>query len=212
MSTTELNKIFKAYKNILEIMEHNGFETKAYAHVGQNEIETQLKNGAHMLDFILTDPTSGKKVYIQFAIKMPNKQNIISKAEDLFNGEAAFNMQTDTLFIVVCNNDTVSETQYAMLSSIWLDYGMFIVMEHIDHLQFNKLKMQMVPHHHIMTDDEIATDKRFARFRSEIENLATISRFDPIARLICARPEQIIHIVRSSETAITTNYWRRVIN
>jgi DNA-directed RNA polymerase subunit H (RpoH/RPB5) len=193
-------------------MEHNGFETSAYSHIGQNEIEMQLKNGAHMLDLILTDPKVGKKIYIQFAVKMPNRQTIISKAEDLFDGEAAFNIQTDTLFIIVCNNDTVSDTQHAMLSSIWLDYGMFIVMEHISHLQFNKLKMQIVPHHHIMTPDEIENDIHFARFRSEIENLSTISRFDPIARLICARPDQIIHIVRSSDTAITSNYWRRVVN
>lgn len=213
MSTNELNKVLKSYKTVLEIMEHNGFETHAYSRIGQNELEIMLNNGEHNLDILLKDPKTGKKVYIKYFLKMPNEQNIITIAETLFNAADGMVKETDALFIIVCSaNDRVSDTQYAKLSSIWLEYGYLVVMEHIDHLQFNKLTLQIVPPHHIMTDEEIATSAEFAPFRTEQENLATISRFDPIARLLCARPGQIIRITRPSETAITAPYWRRVIN
>jgi DNA-directed RNA polymerase subunit H (RpoH/RPB5) len=35
-----------------------------------------------------------------------------------------------------------------------------------------------------------------------------ISRFDPVARVICLRPGQICHIIRSSKTSIKTDYYR----
>ena len=35
-----------------------------------------------------------------------------------------------------------------------------------------------------------------------------ISRFDPVAKVICLRPGQICHIIRPSKTAIQANYYR----
>jgi DNA-directed RNA polymerase subunit H (RpoH/RPB5) len=77
------------------------------------------------------------------------------------------------------------------------------------------MKHVLVPQHNIVSDlklegeSETMVDKIIAKYNLKSKSqLPEISRFDPIALLICLRPGQICEITRKSPTSITSLYYR----
>ena len=67
-----------------------------------------------------------------------------------------------------------------------------------------------VPTHTVMDDKDV--EKIMTRYNIvDKSQFPDISRFDPVARAICLRPGELCHIIRSSKTSITTNYYRMCI-
>jgi DNA-directed RNA polymerase subunit H (RpoH/RPB5) len=205
-----ISNIYNSRKTILEIMEKLGYNVNEYANFSISEVNSMKQN--NQLDMLLetTDEKVNaenpkKKVYIRYYLtSRPASKNIQEMIDDLFVLSETLK-KTDTLFIII--KDEPNETLINELKHIWESEGIFIVIENIKRLQFNILKHTLVPEHRVMLDSEINTIVKKYNITDKIQ-FPDISRFDPVARVICLRPGQICHIIRSSKTSIKTDYYR----
>ena len=125
--------------------------------------------------------------------------------DDLFQMEEILT-KDDTIYIII--KDDMNETLKELLKHIWEQDGIFIVMQNIKRLQFNILEHSLVPPHRIITNEEEIKEIK-DRYNITNENqFPDISRFDPVAQVICIRPGQICQITRPSKTAIKAMYYR----
>jgi DNA-directed RNA polymerase subunit H len=210
-SSILISQIYQSRKNVLELMERQGFDVSGYANFSVSEINAMKQN--NQLDMLLeqkTESTSekspeNKKVYIRYYLaKTIRPANLQEMIDDLFVLTETLKKQ-DTLYIII--KDNVNETLINELKDIWERDGIFIVIESIKCLQFNILKHTLVPEHNVISDDEVKTIMTRYNISDKVE-FPDISRFDPVARAIGLRPGQVCHISRPSKTAITTNYYR----
>ena len=205
-----ISSVYKARKNILELMDRQGYNVDDYINFSINEVNSMKLN--NQLDILLEkktdDSTNSKrkrKIYIRFYLtKMIRPANIQEMIDDLFNLEEVLT-KDDTLFIIT--KDEMNETIINELKHIWEKDGIFIVIENIKRLQFNILKHVLVPEHIIIDDKEVEEVMKKYNIKSKIE-FPDISRFDPVARVIGLRPGDVCRIIRPSKTAITTEYYR----
>jgi len=204
-----ISLICKSRKNILDLMEKQGYNINDYSNFSITEVNSMKQN--NQLDMLLEktdeDPITKRKnkIYICYYLtKMIRPANIQEMIDDLFNLEEILT-KNDTLFIII--KDDMNETIISELKQIWEKDGIFIVIENIKRLQFNILNHSLVPEHTIITENELEEIMKKYNILNK-NDLPDISRFDPVARVIGLRPGNVCKIVRSSKTAITTNYYR----
>ena len=113
--------------------------------------------------------------------------------------------KNDTLILVI--KQEPNEPMLNILSQIWEQDGIFIIVYNLERLQFNILEHVYVPNHTILSDEEVKTMKNRYNIINDRE-LPDISRYDPVAQAIGMRPGQICKITRPSKTAITADYYR----
>ena len=201
--------IYKSRKNILELMEKQGYNINDYSNFSITEVNSMKQN--NQLDILLekneVDPNTNRKnkIYISYYLsKMIRPSNIQEMIDDLFNLEEVLTKE-DTLFIII--KDDMNDTIISELKQIWEKDGIFIVIENIKRLQFNILNHSLVPEHTIINTTEVEEMMKRYNINNKTD-LPDISRFDPVARVIGLRPGNICKIIRPSKTAITTVYYR----
>jgi DNA-directed RNA polymerase subunit H (RpoH/RPB5) len=201
--------IYKSRKNILDLMEKQGYNTSDYTNFTITEVNSMKQN--NQLDMLLEktneDPISKikNKIYIRYYLtKMIRPANIHEMIDDLFNLEEVLT-KNDTLFIII--KDDMNETILSELKKIWEKDGIFIVIENIKRLQFNILNHTLVPSHTIISEQEVEEIMKKYNIVNKTD-FPDISRFDPVARVIGLRPGNVCKIIRPSKTSITTNYYR----
>jgi DNA-directed RNA polymerase subunit H (RpoH/RPB5) len=196
-------RIYKARKNLLNILETQDYEIMEYNEFSINEVHVMNKN--KQLDMLLENSDKTKKVYIKYNLgKTLRPANLYELIDDLFHIEEVLEL-TDNLIIVVGDepNDTIIKT----LNHIWEKDKIFITIINIKRLQFNVLNHQWVPSHTILSDDQVSEFKTKYNITKNTQ-IPTISRYDPVALCIGIRPDQICRISRSSKTAIISEYYR----
>ena len=208
-SSVLISQIFTSRKFVLELMDKQGFDVTSHANFNVNQINAMKLN--NQLDMLLEskpetdDATISKKIYIRYYLaKTIRPNNIDEMIEDLFILTETLN-KNDTLYIII--KEQVNETLVNHLKHIWERDGIFIIIESIKNLQFNILKHQLVPEHIVMKEHEVKEVMRKYNITDKVQ-FPDISRFDPVARAIGLRPGQVCHIIRPSETSITTDYYR----
>jgi len=208
-SSSLISSIYNSRKNVLELMEKQGYNVDDYSHFSINEVNSMKQN--NQLDMLLEkkedDPDTKRKnkIYIRYYLaKMIRPNNIDEMIEDLFNVEQTLT-KDDTLFIII--KDDMNDTLTNKLIHLWEADGIFIVMVNIKRLQFNILKHALVPEHIVLNNAKV--DDVMKKYNILNKNhLPDISRFDPVAQVIGLRPGKVCHIIRSSKTSITADYFR----
>jgi len=210
-SSVLISQIYQSRKNVLELMDKQGFDVSGYANFSVSEINAMKQN--NQLDMLLESkpeksgekPSNGNKIYIRYYLaKTIRPTNIHEMIDDLFVLTETLK-KSDTLYIII--KDNVNETLINELKHIWERDGIFIIIESIKCLQFNILNHVLVPEHLVM--NEIDVEIIMARYNiTDKIQFPDISRFDPVARAIGLRPGQVCNIIRPSKTAIKTNYYR----
>jgi DNA-directed RNA polymerase subunit H (RpoH/RPB5) len=209
-SSSLISSIYNSRKNILELMEKQGYNVDDYSHFSINEVNSMKQN--NQLDMLLkqkdddSDSVKRKnKIYIRYYLtKMIRPNNIDEMIDDLFNVEEILT-KDDTLFIIV--KDDINETLTNKLIHLWEADGIFIVMINIQRLQFNILKQKLVPPHIVLNDSEV--DNIMKKYNIiDKQHFPDISRFDPVAQVIGLRPGNVCHIIRPSKTSILADYYR----
>jgi len=201
--------IYKSRKNILEIMDKQGYDVVNYSNFSINEVNSMTQS--KQLDILLEtykDNINPKKMYIRYYLEKTLSQKIIDEMiDDLFNMEESLK-KSDTLMIIT--KDDMNDTLTSILKHIWEKDKIFIVIQSIKRLQFNILEHSFVPNHRVLNNDEVEEIKK--RYNI-IDNtmFPDISRFDPVAKNIGIRPGEICEIIRPSKTAVNGYYYRRCV-
>jgi DNA-directed RNA polymerase subunit H len=210
-SSILISQIYQSRKNVLELMERQGYDVSGYANFSVSEINSMKQN--NQLDMLLEQKVNSssekspenKKVYIRYYLaKTIRPANIQEMIDDLYVLTETLKKQ-DTLYIII--KDNVNETIINELKDIWERDEIFIVIESIKYLQFNILKHTLVPEHNVVSEEEVKNIMTRYNITDKVQ-FPDISRFDPVARAIGLRPGQVCHIIRPSKSAITTNYYR----
>ena len=209
-SSSLISSIYNSRKNILQLMEKQGYNVDDYSHFSINEVNSMKQN--NQLDMLLkqkedeSDTIKRKnKIYIRYYLtKTIRPNNIDEMIDDLFNVEEILT-KDDTLFIVV--KDDINETLTNKLIHLWETDGIFIVMINIQRLQFNILEHKLVPEHIVLNNSEVdAVMKKYNII--DKQHFPDISRFDPVSQVIGLRPGNVCKIIRPSKTSITADYYR----
>ena len=196
-----ISEVYKSRRNILDIMEKQNYNISEYSNFSINEVNSMFNND--QMDMILEN--GNKKIYIRYNLGSKiNESIILNFVEDLFYLSETLN-KSDTLFIVTKEelNDPLSN----VLKQIWKKDKVHIVIESIARLQYNILNHNLVPNHRIISDDEVASMMEKYNILS-LEQLPEINRFDPVAKLIGIKPNEICEIKRPSKSAIESYYYR----
>ena len=204
-----ISTVYNSRKNILDLMEKQGYNIEDYANFSINEVNSMKQNNQldMLLEKIEEDPVTKRKnkIYIRYYLgKTIRPSNIQEMIDDLFNLEEILK-KDDTLFIII--KQEINETLVNELKHIWETDGIFIVIENIKRLQYNILNHELVPQHSVLPESKVNEIMKKYNITDKIQ-FPDISRFDPVARAIGLRPGQLCHIVRPSKTSIKADYYR----
>jgi DNA-directed RNA polymerase subunit H len=201
--TILISEIFKSRKNILDILESQNYNTSDYSNFSINEVNSMHQN--NQMDMLLEKNDNSKKIYIRY-----NLGNKISEAiilnfiEDLYDLSETLS-KNDILYIVA--KDEPNESIKHVLKQIWAKSKVYIIIDCIARLQYNILNHILVPNHRIMSQDEVQIMMDKYNILS-LQQLPEINRFDPVAKVIGIKPNEVCEITRPSKAAIESKYYR----
>ena len=142
-SSSLISFIYKSRKNILEIMDKQGYDVINYSNFSINEVNSMTQS--KQLDILLEtykDNINPKKMYIRYYLEKTLSQKIIDEMiDDLFNMEETLK-KSDTLMIIT--KDDMNDTLTSILKHIWEKDKIFIVIQSIKRLQFNILEHKIL--------------------------------------------------------------------
>jgi DNA-directed RNA polymerase subunit H (RpoH/RPB5) len=209
--SSETTTIYNSRKTLLEVLSNLGYAVEEYNSFSMNEVEAMVRN--KQLDMLIeyspemVTAYEKTKVYVKYMLESKAirlKSAIDEIIEELYDLEEVLTKK-DVLIVVV--NDEPNDTLVERLKFLYDSRGIFIVVHHIRRLQRNILKHRMVSKHEILT--EAQTEDLKKRYNlTGVQQLPEISRFDPVALLICMRPGQVCKIERNSQTSIVSDYYR----
>tara|TARA_B100000902_G_C27257935_1_gene889005 strand:- start:807 stop:1439 length:633 start_codon:yes stop_codon:yes gene_type:complete len=201
--TTITQTVYTSRKNLLSLLERQGYDCTDFMNFSINEVSAMLKAG--QLDIYLTNKESGKKIYVKYYIEKQIKPNIIyDSCSDLFEYEEILNSNDEFMIII---NGGINATIKDKLELIWNQDHRFVNIINIASLKYNILDHALVPEHIILSEKEkIVFRKNF--HITDNNQIPEISRFDPVACAIGMRPGDICRIIRPSVTSIKTNSYR----
>ena len=149
-----------------------------------------------------------KKIYIKYHLEGKLKQtNIYEYIDDIFEVEQILS-PTDELLIIT--KDKVNQITKDLLVNIYNNDKKVVNIYNLNDFLFNIMKHDMVPPHRILSADE-KKDIYTKYYITDDKQLPEISRFDPVALAIGLKSGDLVEIIRSSPTAITTKYYRLCI-
>ena len=210
MNSERVSKIFTGRNILLSQLTEAGYSTVAYENASIEEINAMDINS--QLDMLVIH-SNGAKLYVNYHIADDrfSERTLTSLCNNIF-GDAAegpiLSKDSDILMVILMGDVTDTVTTHMM--RLYDRYGYYIIPRPIDHLQFNILEHKLVPKHTIL--DSVEVEEVLAKYHANIEHLPKLSRFDPVARAICIRPNQVCKIMRPSNTAGISLYYRVCIN
>ena len=204
---TSNNKILSIYKSrmtLIELLDHQDYNTSEYEGFSINEIDAMVSN--LQLDMLVTNEKNQKKAYIKYYLtaKQIRPANLDDIIEDLFTIDTVLTKK-DTLIIIT--EDEPNDTIITKMKYLYDHDGIFVIIHNIHRLQFNILNHKLVPECIILEEPEIVKLKQKHNIK-DLMQLPEISRFDPLALAICLRPGQVCLFKRESSTAMFYDYYR----
>ena len=196
-------KIYKSRKIMLNLAERRGYNIEQYRDFNIPEIATLF--GTCNLDMLLTNPETQSKLYFKYHLKTKiSKTHIQDYIEDLYNVEETLG-EDDNLIIV--GKDKPNDTLINVLDMSYKTDKYYVNIYNIHDYLYNILDHVLVPPHRIIDNEE---KKEVAKYYNIVNDSQwpEISRFDPVANAIGLKPGDVVEIIRSSPTSLTTKYYR----
>jgi DNA-directed RNA polymerase subunit H (RpoH/RPB5) len=203
-NSNQILNIYKSRKNILDIMETQGFDIDDYNGFSINEVDAMVSN--NQLDMLIENRTNKQKAYIKYYLsaRQIRQANLDEIIEDLYTIDNVLERK-DTLIIVT--EDEPNDSIITRIKYLHDHDGIFVVIHNIHRLQFNILEHNLVPKCLLLKEDEMEAFKNNFNIK-HLNQIPEISRFDPQALALCMRPGQIGKFTRKSITALETEYYR----
>ena len=212
MNSDRVSKVFTSRNILLDQLRHLGYITNEYDGASIEEINAMDINS--QLDMILHHQNN-TVIYIHYHIGDDrfSERTLKSLCSNLYETSPDDNQptiaQTDVLMVILM--DDVSDSMTNHLMRIYDRHRYFVVPRTVDQLQFNILQHELVPRHTALTAD-VDVLMVLRKFNVLPTQLPTISRFDPVSRAICLRPDQVCEILRTSTNAVQSLYYRLCTN
>lgn len=200
----QILNIYKSRKNILDIMETNGFNVSDYNSFSINEVDAMYLN--NQLDMLIENPITKQKSYIKYYLstKQIRQANLDDIIEDLYSIENILEKKDN---LIIITEDEPNDTIISRIRFLYDKEGIFVIIHNMHRLQYNLLNHHLVPRCEILNNENAESFKQKFNVH-DLSQLPEISRFDPQALAVCIRPGQIAKFTRHSITALTTDYYR----
>ena len=192
---------------LLDMLERRGYDVSNYKNYSINEIRIMRENKT--LDMRL-EKESGPKCYVKYNIYKKLKSNELTKiVKNNFINEDAELTPNDELIIICNDNNILISKKYSNFMSKLENFyykNYFVQIFNVDSLLFDVTKHNLVPEHIILSDDE--KQDILKQYNISENKLPRISRFDPVAKFIGIKPNQVCKIIRNSYTCGESVYYR----
>jgi DNA-directed RNA polymerase subunit H (RpoH/RPB5) len=196
---TPVVDVFNARNHLFDILQSRGYEVGDYVGYDMSHVAAMMEHS--QLNVMLQGKTN--KVFVHFQLSA--KLNVSKVVSSLFEEEDSVLKPDDDLVIVYKSepNDTIR----AEIDEVWNKMGIYVTVLYLKRLQFNLLKHDMVPAHRVLSEKE--RDQIYAKLNIRTgADLPSISRYDPVASVLCMRPGQVCEIERKSKTSVKSLYYR----
>ena len=200
---TSITQVYSARNNLLSILEESGYDVSDYVHCGIQQVGAMMET--NQLDLLLTHHT-GKKIFVKF--NLDSKLNVASEACSFYENDPPILTKEDNLMIIVKSDP--NDTMISAIDTLWNYSNLYVSVISIRRLQFNILKHVQVPKHEILTPEETAELFQTHNLKTNAD-LPSISRYDPVAVVLCMRPGMVCRIHRKSKTSVLTYYYRACV-
>lgn len=192
--------IFKARRTLCNHLEERGYDVSLYNKFNLNDISVLQDKEELNMEVKNED---GHTIRVIFSL---NKTLRVKNISELIEEEYTIHLKEndDLIFIV---KDDMNQTMKDYIKNLYYSEKRFVTLFYLPVLQFNILEHSFVPKHIVLSDDQ--KNNVYKQYNiQEDEMLPEISRFDPVAMVIGLRPGQLCRIIRTSKTAIQSDYYR----
>ena len=192
--STIISQIYKSRNILLQQLHTNNYNIEEYSGFEIKDINILYKN--NQLDMVLNNKENTNKIYVKYHTTTIKQTNIQDYIYEIYNIEEILS-KTDILMIITFSD--INENIKEYLRHLWETEQILVVIQSIQRLQYNILEHTLVPKHTIITDNlEIEQIKN--KYNIDNNNqFPRISRFDPVAVVLCVKPGQICKIIRKSK-------------
>jgi len=198
-----ISKVYTSRNVLLEILKWRGFNVDDYTDFSVTEVHILYNN--KQLDMFVENPESGKKIYVKYhSGPRLSPLHIYDYVDDLFEIEEVLK-NSDELIIV--SKDKVNQTARDLASQLYIKDNKFVNIYNLNNYLFNILEHEAVPEHIILSKEEKEKVKERYNIINDSE-FPEISRSDPVSKAIGLRPGELCKIIRSSPTAVKSDYYR----
>lgn len=192
--------IFKARRTLCNHLEERGYDVSLYNKFNLNDISV-LQDKDELNMEVKND--DGHTIRVIFSL---NKTLRVKNISELIEEEYTIHLKEndDLIFIV---KDDMNQTMKDYIKNLYYSEKRFVTLFYLPVLQFNILEHSFVPKHIVLSDEQKNNVYKQYNIQDD-EMLPEISRFDPVAMVIGLRPGQLCRIIRTSKTAIQSDYYR----
>lgn len=206
MSTPYIQQLYRSRIHILEMMKSLGYNTEDYEDFSLLEVDTMATKD--MMDMLLerSEPTP-KRAFIKYfnGTSKMTPSDLNSIIDDLYDINQLLTAE-DVLILIT--NQNISDTFKENIQYLFDHHQKHVIVHDIRYLQFNGLKHRLVPEAHILTEEEKEQFMKEYFVKDVKKQLPELDRFDAQAKLICARPGDVVRFKRMSQTAMESVYFR----
>jgi DNA-directed RNA polymerases I, II, and III subunit RPABC1 len=205
-SSDSISKIYKSRRIILKQLEERGFDISDYNNFTINEISIMNKNDT--LDMLLKNNSTNQKIYIKYHLSTKIRDTVVYEyIDELFTIENILTLNDD---LIIISKENPNDTQIKLMETLYATDKIYFNIFNYNNYLYNILDHTLVPKHRILSKEE-KTDIENKYYISKKSEFPEISRFDPVALVIGLRPNQLCEIIRPSDSAINSKYYRLCI-
>lgn len=202
-NSSTVSEIYNSRNIILDLAERRGFDVENYSGFTINEVQSMCLN--RCLDMLIENPNTKKKIYYKYHIYTKIRhQQVWEYIDELFNVTNTLSPGDDLIIVV---KDKPNDGQVKLMSQIWNQENLYVNIIDLHNYLFNVLEHDLVPPHEVLNEEEKKDVMKNYNIVKESQ-FPEISRYDPVAQAIGLRPNELCKIMRSTPTAIQTEYYR----
>jgi DNA-directed RNA polymerase subunit H (RpoH/RPB5) len=188
--STEIDRVFRALTTVKEMIHDRGMDTAAFERFSPAEVATCIQE-QEMIDLHIGE---GGAFRIVFVLNPKPKWGDIGKQ-----------LGDNQHLMVVTKTPLTTTTEKSARANL---RATFVEFFNMTELQFNITHNELVPKHELITNREEIL-KLLEQYKLKTKaDMPRITRDDPMARYLCAKPEQIVCITRYTPTSGLHTYYR----
>uniref|UniRef100_A0AB39JET6 DNA-Directed RNA polymerase II, Subunit Rpb5 n=1 Tax=Florenciella sp. virus SA2 TaxID=3240092 RepID=A0AB39JET6_9VIRU len=212
-NSTIINDIYNSRKQIIYYLDKLGYNTESYENFTISEINAmkQATEQNNMIDDSLLNFEVSKRdneshnCKVVYYLKQNIKKNVLLDLVFDYYEYDEEKKKNNAIIIIILGN--VNDTSISTIQDLWNKYNEYCALFDIATLQYNILEHKYVPKHEKL--DEKDKIKMFQKYNvTNNTQLPEISMFDPVAKAILLKPDEICKITRIDKTSFENDYYR----